>query len=85
MLLKTPCGVGDSNNPGAGTGNPCGVSKTMAGEAKDRKITVLKASPVMDGQTVTEAIQEGLNDRNCSELVGKSTHLHQCFGHPSQA
>ena len=23
--------------------------------------------------------------RNCSELVGKSTHLHQCFGHPSRA
>ena len=25
------------------------------------------------------------NISNCSELVGKSTHLHQCFGHPSRA
>ena len=64
MLLKTPCGVGDSNNPGADAGKLCGVSKTIAGEAvKDRKITVLKASPVMDGQTVTQASQEGLNDQ----------------------
>ena len=64
MLLKTPCGVGDSNNPGADAGKLFGVSKTIAGEAvKDRKITVLKASPVMDGQTVTQASQEGLNDQ----------------------
>ena len=62
MLLKTSFGFGDSNNPGADTANPCDMSKTMAGEAvKDRKVTVLKVSPAMGDQTVTQVSQEGLD------------------------
>lgn len=62
LLLKTSFGFGDSNNPGADIGIPCDMSKAMAGEAvKDRKVTVLKASPAMGDQTVTQVSQEGIN------------------------
>ena len=65
MLLKTSsCGFVDSNNPGAEASHPCGISKTVPGEAvKDRKVTVLKASPAMAGQTVTQVSQERLDDQ----------------------
>ena len=62
LLLKTPVGFGDSNNPGADIGIPCDMSKAMAGEAvQDRKVTVLKVSPAMGDQTVTQVSQEGIN------------------------